>query len=429
MRSVVLVPILSGILSGLLLVLPYSAGAEEALKTREVLNLNKCVEIALQKHPDIAAAAGEVEVNQSRIGQAKANYYPQVDVSAGYKKYSLSSTTSNSSLDEYKTSAALSQMIYDFGKTPTGVEVQTLNREAANSDLRNIKERVVFSVKQAYYGLLQSKQNRDVAEETVKQFEQHLQQAKGFYEAGTKPKFDVTKAEVDLSNARLNLIKAENALRIAKVVLDNAMGMPDAPEYTIEDAFLYQKYNITLKDAVDRAYENRPDLKSIITKKKAAESSIGLAKKGYYPTLSGNAGYDWSGEKLPLQDGWTVGVTITLPIFSGYLTDYQVQGARAKLNVLKAQEESFRQGVILEVQQAYLNLREAEERISTAQLIVRQAQENLELANGRYAAGLGNPVEVTDSQIAYSNAKTSHIQALSDYNVATASLEKAMGVR
>ena len=76
MRSVVLVPILSGILSGLLLVLPYSAGAEEALKTREVLNLNKCVEIALQKHPDIAAAAGEVEASQSKVGQAKANYYP-----------------------------------------------------------------------------------------------------------------------------------------------------------------------------------------------------------------------------------------------------------------------------------------------------------------------------------------------------------------
>ena len=425
MRRVVLAPILSG----LLLVLPYSAGAQEGIKTSEVLNLKRCVEIALQKHPDIFAATGEVEVNQSRIGQAKANYYPQVDLSSGYKKYSPVSKTSNNSLDEYKSSATLKQNIFDFGKTATEVDIQTLNREATTSDLRNIKERVVFNVKQAYYGLLQSKQNRDVAEETVKQFDQHLQQAKGFYEAGTKPKFDVTKAEVDLSNARLNLIKAANALKIAKVVLDNAMGMPNAPEYTIEDALLYQKYNMTLKDAIDKAYENRPDLKSIITKKNATESSIELAKKGYYPTLSGNAGYDWSGEKLPLQDGWNVGVTITLPIFSGYLTEHQVKEARAKLNVVKAQEESFRQGVLLEVQQAYLNLREAEERISTAQLIVRQAQENLELANGRYAAGLGNPVEVTDSQIAYSNAKTSHIQALSDYNVAIASLEKAMGVR
>lgn len=427
MRRVVLAPILSG----LLLVLPCSAGAEEAIKTSEVLTLKRCIEIALQKHPDITAAAGEVGVNQSRIGQAKANYYPQVDLSSGYKKYSYSpvSKTSNNSLDEYSTNATLKQNIFDFGKTSTEVEIQTLNRESTTSGLRNIKERAVFNVKQAYYGFLQSKQNRYVALETVKQFEQHLQQAKGFYEAGTKPKFDVTKAEVDLSSAKLNLIKAENALRIAKVVLDNAMGMPNAPEYTIEDALLYQKYNITLKDAIDKAYENRPDLKSVITKKAAAESSIDLAKKGYYPTLAGNAGYDWSGEKFPLQDGWNVGVTITIPIFSGYLTEHQVQEARAKLNVLKAQEESFRQGVLLEVQQAYLNLREAEERIPTAQLIVKQAQENLELANGRYAAGLSSPVEVTDAQIAYSNAKTSHIQALSDYNIAMASLEKAMGVR
>ncbi|MEK7864712.1 MAG: TolC family protein, partial [Nitrospirota bacterium] len=81
MRRVILAPILSG----LLLVLPYSAGAQEGIKTSEVLNLKRCVEIALQKHPDIVAATGEVEVNQSRIGQAKANYYPQVDLSSGYK--------------------------------------------------------------------------------------------------------------------------------------------------------------------------------------------------------------------------------------------------------------------------------------------------------------------------------------------------------
>jgi outer membrane protein TolC len=286
MRRVVLVIAL------LLLVLPYSAGAEDVINKSEVLNLKRCVEIALQKHPDIIAATGEVEVNQSRIGQAKANYYPQVDLLSGYKKYSPVSKTSNNSLNEYSTSATLKQKIYDFGKTSTEVDIQTLNREATTSDLRNIKEMVVLNVKQAYYGFLQAKQNRDVADETVKQFDQHLQQAKGFYETGTKPKFDVTKAEVDLSNAKLNLIKAANALRIAKVVLDNAMGIPNAPEYTIEDALLYQKYNITLKDAIDKAYENRPDLKSLITKKNAAESSIELAKKGYYPTLSGNAGYD-----------------------------------------------------------------------------------------------------------------------------------------
>jgi len=106
-----------------------------------------------------------------------------------------------------------------------------------------------------------------------------------------------------------------------------------------------------------------------------------------------------------------------------------VEEARANLNVLSANEESLRQAVFLDVQQSYLNLKDAEERIPTAELIVRQAEENLELASGRYAAGVGNPIEVTDAQVSLSSAKTSYIQALYDYRVSQASLEKAMGAR
>src|SRR5574340_605088 len=115
MRRVVLAPILSG----LLVVLPYTAGAEDVINKSEVLNLKRCVEIALQKHPDIVAATGAAEVNQSRIGQAKANYYPQVDLLSGYKKYSPVSKISNNSLNEYSASATLKQKIYDLGKTST----------------------------------------------------------------------------------------------------------------------------------------------------------------------------------------------------------------------------------------------------------------------------------------------------------------------
>jgi outer membrane protein TolC len=89
---------------------------------------------------------------------------------------------------------------------------------------------MILNVKQTYFGVLQAQRNRGVSGETVKQFELHLEQAKGFYEVGTKPKFDVTKAEVDLSNARLNLIRAENSLRIAIVNLNNAMGITEAPD-------------------------------------------------------------------------------------------------------------------------------------------------------------------------------------------------------
>jgi len=103
--------------------------------------------------------------------------------------------------------------------------------------------------------------------------------------------------------------------------------------------------------------------------------------------------------------------------------------SKANLNVLSANEEALRQTVFLDVKQAYLNLKEAEESIPAAELVVQQAEENLDLANGRYAAGVGNPVEVTDAQVALSSAKLTFIQTLYDYKIAHANIEKAMGER
>ena len=411
----------------LIFILPSEAVSGEIINRGDLLSLPRCVEIALTKHPDIVAAMNTVDIHQSRIGQARSSYYPQVNISSGYSRYSPASGDTHSSFDEYSGSAALKQKIYDFGRTATEVGVQRLNLTSSCFDLEDVKEQVTFNVKQAYYGVLKAKRNRDVASHVVKQFEEHLVQARGLYEVGTKPKFDVTKAQVDLSNAKLNLIRAENSLKIAMVTLNNAIGIPDAPEYGIEDNLSCQEWTMDFVQVREKAYENRADLKSLLAKKQAAETSISLARKDYFPTLSGNASYSRVGESLPLNEGWEAGLTVTFPLFSGFLTKYQVQEARSNLDVIRANEESLRQNILLEVKQAYLNLEEARERIPTAELAVRQAEENLELANGRYKADVGNPIEVTDALVAYSNAKLSYVQALYDCRVAGASLQRAMG--
>lgn len=402
----------------------------------ELLTLQRAVEIAVMRQPNIIAARSAVAVNESRVGQARANYYPQVSASSGYSRIKpVTSTTgrltsgTGSAFDSYTGSVALSQNIFDFGRTASQVDIQKLNTRASRSDLENTTEQIVLAVKQAYYSVLQASRNRAVAEESVGQFAQHLEQARGFYEVGTKSKFDVTRAEVDLSNARLNLIRADNTLKLAVVNLNNAMGVPDAPRYTLEDTLAFKRYGVALDEAVAKAFANRPDLHAITVRKRAAEENIELAGKNYYPTLTGNAGYNWGGSKFPLEEGWTVGALVNLPVFNGFLTRSQVSEAKANLNVVRANEDLLRQDVLLDVQQSYLNLKEAETRIPTAELAVRQATENLEIANGRYAAGVGNPIEVTDAQVAYSNAKFTYIQALSDYKVAQAALERAMGAR
>jgi len=409
------------------LLLPYPAAAEELIRQGETLELQRCVEIALKKHPGILAAVHTLRAGESRIGQARSGYYPQLNGSVSYSRTDPTSTTYSRAYDSYSSSVTLSQKLYDFGKTSAQVKIQSLNLDASRSDLDNVSAQVVLGVKQAYYGLLSAKRNRDVARDVVEQYEQHLQQAKAFFEIGVKPKFDVTKAEVDLSNSKLNLLKAENAFQLARVSLNNALGVAAAPDYEIRDSLVFQHLEVDLEELLKKAYDRRPDLRAIEVKKKSLAETIVLQQKSYYPYVTGSAGYGWGGDSFPLEQGWNIGATLNVPLFSGYSTRYEVEEARANLDILKANEDALRQNIFLEVKQAWLNLQQAEERIVTSDITVRQAADNVDLANGRYASGVGSPIEVTDALVAQSNAKTSYIAALYDYNVSQASLEKATG--
>ena len=411
----------------LILSVSFKARAEEIIKKDESLTLERCIEIAVEKHPDLSAAIYTVDANKSRVGQARANYYPQINSAYNYDR--ISPAFPGNTYNQNSSSITLSQNIFDFGKTNTQVKIQKMNFDSSRSDLEDTIDLILLNVKASYYGLLKAKRNRDVGVETVKQYEQHLKQAKGFYEVGTKPKYDAIKAEVDLSNARLNLIKLENAFKIAQVTLNNAMGVPDAPEYTIEDNLSFQKYEATLGDSVEKAYKNRPDLQSIVAQKKAAEESISLSKKGYYPVVTGNAAYNWLGQDYPKENGWIAGVGISFPIFTGFLTKYQVDESTANFYALQSNEASLKQTIFLEVQESFLVLKASEEAIPTAELAVKQAEENLDIANGRYIAGVGNPIEVTDAEVLLSNAKTNYNQVLYSYKVAIAGFEKATGMR
>ncbi|MBF0564322.1 MAG: TolC family protein [Nitrospirae bacterium] len=396
----------------------------------EKLTLSRCLGIAMKNQPSLTAADYTARAAQSRIGQALSSYYPQVGASANYNRIAPNSLTgagSASSFNEYAASATLNQNIYDFGRTPTSVEISRLNFGAFGADYENAATQVVFNVKQTYYTLVQTMRNLEVATEAVKQYGQHLDQAKGFYSVGLKAKIDVTTAQVDYSNAKLNLTKAKDALRLARVNLNKAMGVIHPQDYTVEDDLNIIKYDVKLEDVLKEAIERRPDLKAAIVRTRSAEMAVELKKKDYYPTVTGSASYNWLGESFPLSHGWDIGAQVTISVFSGFLTKKQIEEAQSNFNTARANEEIIRQTVVADVEQAFLSLTDAKERIPEAELVVGQAKENLDIANGRYSAGVGSPLEVTDAEVSYENAKLAHIQSLTDYKISEASLEKAIG--
>ncbi len=139
--------------------------------------------------------------------------------------------------------------------------------------------------------------------------------------------------------------------------------------------------------------------------------------------------YEYTGFDFPLQGAWTYGLNLSIPIFNGFLVHYQVQEAQANFSVASANEQSLRLDIYSQLQQGYVNLRDASERITASEVSVRQAKENVELANGRYEAGVGSPLEVTDAIVAQANAESTYTAALRDYKTAQAAIEKAIGAR
>ena len=425
-----------------------SVSSGQAISPGETLTLPRAIELALKMQPTILAGIGAVRANEARIGEAKSNYYPQLATSGAYSKISRPSsggtstaaitsaggvttisTGGSSVFDQYTGSAGLSQLVYDFGKTASTVKVQDLNTLSSRFDLRNTQDQVIFNTKQAYYNFLLAIRTRDVAKESVANFGKHLEQARGFFEVGKSPKFDVTKAEVDLGNAQLALIKAENQVRLARVNLNNAMGMPDAPDYTLEDILAFVKYGLPFDEALQKAFTQRADLQSLTKKKDSSRESINLARKGYFPVVNASATYYYTGTDFPLADGWNYGLNVTAPIFNGFLTKYQVEEAKANYDTASATERSLRLNIISQVQQGYVLLRQADESIATSEITVRQAKENVELALGRYQAGVGSPLDVSDALTALANAQVAYVSALTDYKNAQASIEVAIGAR
>jgi len=239
----------------------------------------------------------------------------------------------------------------------------------------------------------------------------------------------VTQAQVQLANAELSLVTARNNVTLGRETLRNAMGLAGPLDFDIVDVLERPVIPIEDDRAVDLAYENRPEIRSIRLQREAAAQEVSALQKDYLPKLNGNAAYQWSGSQYPLQDTWNVGAAVSLSVFNGGLTTAQVGEARANAKVLEANEASLKLSVALEVRQAVANVQQGAESIRVADKGLRQARENVELAEGRYATGAGSIIELTDAQASLATAEANRVQSLVNYRTAVASLERATAYR
>jgi outer membrane protein TolC len=392
--------------------------------------LAECVAIALQQHPSLKAGAASVEAGKARVAEALSSYLPHVNGSYSFTRQKFNPTVfgtqgSTTTFNLHNASAGFTQLLFDFGQTLNQIRSTQASEQSLQADQTTQREVVVLNVKQSYFTLLAAYRLLIVADETVHQNEKHLEQAEGRFKVGLAAKFDVTQAEVQLANAQLSQVTARNNVAVARETLRNALGLTGPLDFDIVDNFDVRQVAVTESDALTSAYDKRPELLSIRAQELAAVQQVASLQKNYLPWVQANGDYHREGLNSPAADVWDLGATLNINLFNGGLTTAQISEQKANLANLKYNEEVLRQNIALEVRQDVLNLAQAAESIRVSETALRQARENLELAEGRYNTGVGNIIELTDAQASLTTAEANYVQALYNYKTTVAALEKA----
>jgi outer membrane protein len=423
------------------LALAASGGVVRAAEPSAVKTLAECVAMALARHPSIGEAEANVDAGHARIYQASAGYLPQLSGtwSSDRRKSSFSSRTGGPSnpagggaleqenvFDFHQGSVNLSQTLFDFGQSFAAIRAAQARRDSLAADADTTRTDVVLGVKQAYFGLLAARRLLAVAEETVRNDQKQLDLARGRNEVGFAPRLDVTRSEVQLASAELDRVSARNSVEVAEATLANALGIDGPLPFDIEDVLASPGVSLDEPAALDRAYANRPELRSLLAQQRAGEQDVAQHWRELLPTVRAAATYGGSGSETPLSENWRVGAVVDVPIFDGGLTLARVGESKANLHSLRFEEQRLRQQIALEVRRALLDVGRAAEAIAVTERAAEQSRENLELAEGRYETGVGNVIELVDAQTARTSAEADRVRALYDHQTAIATLEQAI---
>ena len=396
------------------------------------ISLEECLKFALGNNPRIQAAMQDVFASDYRIRQAWASYFPQFGWQTGYtriRQLQLSDVFRQNLVFNYFVLGQISasQMLYDFGVTQNQVTIRKLDNQGYKITLTGTVNDVICQVKQAYYNLQYAIEAKKVAEDMVAKYAAFYDQAKAFYTVGTKPKVDVTIAEVNLSNAKLTLIQAENAVDIAMAKLNNTMGLPYFNKYKISENLRYEPCDVSLEAAIKIAQESRPEFQLAEVKVEEARQNVKLVKKSYFPQLSVEGQFQVGGRTPASNYGYNFGGYLNFPTINGMLIKNEIKEAKALHSKEQANAINTKNNIYYEVQESYFSLKEKKNKIPVAFLGMKQAKENYELSYGRYKVGVGNPIELKEAQVQYQNAQLTYYQTMYEYNTARATLEKVIG--
>ena len=395
------------------------------------LSIDAAVNMALSRNNEVKIA------NQEKLA-ADATY----KVNKGVNGLSVSFGSSLSAGDGVKdgvdsdfeksnsNSISASLPIYTGKKNELNIDNSKVAVMKAQLNLDRVQETVKYNTIKAYYDILQAKQNVDIEQESVSNYESHLNDVRNLYAAGSIPKSDVLRSEVALSDAKQSLISAQNTYDINVSTFRNIIKIDRNEPINLTDGFSFQAVNMSLDECLDYAMNYRKDMQSTKLDVDVAKNNIEIAKSGYLPTVSVSVSTNWNEQPLPSANDhdYRAGISANWNLFDSNVTKSNVDVAEANYNKAEYTLLDKEDNVDLEVRQAYLNMREAEKRFNSTALAVKQAEEDYFIASEKYKVGAGIVLDVIDAEYALSQARLNYASAQYDYARYKANLEYVIGI-
>lgn len=398
------------------------------------LSLPELTEFALRNNPRTRQSWLAARAAAAGVGIEKADLLPQL--SATYAVTRNQQVTNQGAVVPWQTrygpSVSLSYVLYDFGVRGYQVETSEYRLLAANLAHNRMLQDVIFLVEQAYYRLIGNDALVRINTQSLRNAETALEAARKRRESGLATVADVYRSETLVAQARLNLTRSSGELEKSRGQLASVVGLPvnvgiavlplEAPPQTTEVAG-------SIGDLLDRAKSSRPDLVAAEAQVRAARANANAVARAGLPSIevSGGGGRNLFGDNRPGASNYNIGLTVRIPIFSGFRDTYSARQAQVQAEAAAASRDVLVRQAEIEVWQGYYDLTTVTSSISSTEAQVRSAEQTAQATLARYQSGFGSILDLITAQQEESNARVQRIQSYLDWFTTLARLQVAVG--
>ncbi len=404
------------------------------------LSLQQAQVLALKNHPQVLASEALYRRADQITREAKSAYYPALNGEVTGAQANLNSRLGAGVLNDprlfnhFGSGLSLSQLVTDSGRTLNLVSNAKIEAQAGRENYRASRYDVILGVNQAYYEVLLSRQLVTVSQQTVATRQTVVDQISELTKNKLKSEVDLSFAQVNLADAKLMLLRAQDRLQAAYAGLGQALGTQEAIPYQLTDQAMPPEVATSVDPLIKQAFQNRPELASLHLQSEADQKFVFAERDLRRPTVSlmavgGALPYIDPGNANPnIPTGYeAAGVNVTIPIFNGHLFSARRQAAEYQLEATKQHERDLEDRVAQDVRSTWARARTAFQAIAAAQQLLGQANLALNLAQGRYNLGLASIVELTQAQLGQTSAQVESLNTKYEYQEAYATLQYTLG--